>query len=85
MLIVIDFLQALLVLIAFAGKTAGHSIHVVYDGDLTKGAGALASYQVDTATLAKDIFGLSATSENDSGKIWNRIQKLILSSFILFC
>jgi len=67
-LIVAGSLLALLVWIAIAGTTSGpyfqSSSH-----EITKGAVALADFQVDSANVlfTKDIFVLGAASENDEG------------------
>ena len=69
-LIVAGSLLAVLVWIAVAG-TGGSQYLQSSAHEITKGAVALADYQVDSANLAltKDIFGLGAVSENDEGKI----------------
>ena len=76
-LIIAGSLLTLLVWIVMIGKSAGHhfqsSTHEMADGSVS-----LADYQVDSTNLAltKDMFGLGAVSENDEGKIQNRIEKL---------
>jgi len=68
-LIVAGSLLALLVVIAVAGTRGGqHLQSSAYE--ITKGAVALADYQVDSANLAltKDIFGSGVVSENEEGK-----------------
>jgi len=68
LLIVAGSLIALLVWIAITVESDGQHFKSS-TLEITKGAGALADYQVDSANLAltKDIFGLSAVSENDEG------------------
>ena len=70
LLIVAGSLLALLVLIAVAGTRGGKYLQTSLD-DIAKGAVALANYRVDFSnlTLAKAIFDLGATSEDDKCKI----------------
>jgi len=65
-LIVAGSLLALLVWIAVTGKSGGRPFKLSAH-EITKSAGALADYQMDTSNLAlaKDIFGVGAASENE--------------------
>jgi len=73
LLIVAGSLLALLVLIAVAGKSGGQHLQSSAHEN-AKSAVALADYQQDSANsaLTKDIFGLSAVSENDGGCIFGK-------------
>ena len=77
-LIVTGSLLPLLVWIAVADKSRGHYLKSsTYE--TAKGAVALVDNQVDSTNIAltKDFSGLDAVSENDEGKIQNRMKKLI--------
>ena len=69
-LIVAGSLLALLVLIAVVDTSGGQHLQSSTH-EITEGAVAFADYQVDSINLAltQDIFGLSAGSEKDEGKI----------------
>ena len=68
--IVASSLLALLVLVALVGASGGQHLQSS-EYEITKGAVALADYQVDSSNLAltNDIFSLGALSQNDVGKI----------------
>ena len=69
-LIVTSSLLALLVLVAVTGKWGGHHSNLSAH-EFDKAASVLADYQAETANsaLVKDIFGISAVSEIEDGKI----------------
>ena len=76
-LIVASSLLTLLVLIAVVGTSGGQHVQSSAH-DITKGAAALADYQVDSANLAltEDIFGLGVVSDNEEGMKQNKEVKM---------
>ena len=68
-LIVARSLLASLVQVLVAGKSVGHHFKLSAK-EIAESAGALANNQVDTTNLAlaKDIFGMTAITENEGGR-----------------